>query len=657
MQQPSRKRPRVETGSGALDSDNIGDRRSAPKQRISHACDRCRSRRAKCDGSQPTCVTCEAAHVTCTYGTHTKKRGLPTGYVRMLELLWVLVFDSIPGAEDATLQLLRSATVVAGDTSVALLHNANGSMRDHEKLLTQELWARCKVREAVDARVLKIDSTAGGGSESESTRRVICEGVPLPLDYSIQPWTALPLNAQVDQSTPCTGQNTTATILPASAQVELPDDAWAQIGLYLNYNYCWLPVVPKHDIIRLLSKRHDGFSVFLIEDKPDHSLVAVYHSAAVKELENDNEQTSTHHIAAIILLGLSKMELHLWKDAYLLIGRAARLVQYMCNTTSQSDSTLNRVYLGTFILDTLLSSYLGVFSFLSAQHIMPTLSVYEADGPEEWDAGSWNLSSNGELQCPIRAMSIFGQLARLMVVLNTTTAPGSRPVSVADKLSEWLDQLPKHCSPKERSCSLTPPLANLDMIYWVVKAYTPESVPGEPHARTSSIAEYARHFCTHASKSMLHFCQKLSSLSTHGSGYERDQQSANAACGKTAADTDIITNLSFPPTEQASLGVKDTEYSIDDSATCISSTLQGQSLTRPRQSPTSFVEGNTSAQYHPQFEMTLCQNLDDTETMQTMQTMLEDILAQETGNEPIFSNFMQDLGFFDENVPLQSGSL
>jgi hypothetical protein len=38
-----------------------------------------------------------------------------------------------------------------------------------------------------------------------------------------------------------------------------------------------------------------------------------------------------------------------------------------------------------------------------------------------------------------------------------------------------------------------------------------------------------------------------------------------------------------------------------------------------------------------------------------MQTMLEDILAQEAGNEPFFSNFMQDLGFFEEEVPLPDG--
>jgi hypothetical protein len=62
---------------------------------------------------------------------------------------------------------------------------------------------------------------------------------------------------------------------------------------------------------------------------------------------------------------------------------------------------------------------------------------------------------------------------------------------------------------------------------------------------------------------------------------------------------------------------------------------------------------NAVEQPYLQFDGTLGLDLDDTGTMQTM---LEDILAQDAGNEPFFSNFMQDLGFFDEVLPLQDGS-
>lgn len=635
------KRLRVDIGSSTLDEGDLHNRRSAPKQRISHACDRCRSRRAKCDGSQPTCVTCAAAHVTCTYGTHTKKRGLPTGYVRLLELLWVLVFDSTPGAEDATLQLLRSASVVASDAGVALLQHANGSIRDDDKLLTQDLWASSKLREAIDALVLRIDAAAGDGSANERRSRVIREGIPLPTGQSMKPRSILPCNIQISPSELCTGSITTGSGSPASAQAELPHDAWAQIGSYLNYSYCWLPVVPKHDIVRLLSRWQDGspctppekallWSSLAVSSSlktvPDQSLVSVYHSATMKELGNDKDKTSAHHVAAIALLGLSTMELHQWKGAYLLIGQAARLAHYIYDTTSHHDPTLNRVYISIFVLDTVLSSYLGLSAFLSPQHIMPALALYEADGPKEWDSGHWETSGAGQPQCPVRAMSIFGQLARLMVVLNAALAPGDPPgdrrASTADRLSEWFDQLPKHCSPKQRSGPPTPPLTNLDMMYWAVKAYISESLPSESHESWSSIAEYTRMFGIHASKSLLHICQKMSALSMHGPRDESDKRSASALRNSTSAHTAV--------------------------------SLQVQSLTRSCHSPTSFVMATALERPYPHFDGTLGQDPDDTGTVQTM---LEDILAQDAGNEPFLSNFMQDLGFFGEDLPPQFGSL
>ena len=669
MPQPPMKRLLVDTGSSTLDEGDLHNRRSAPKQRISHACDRCRSRRAKCDGRQPTCATCAAARVTCTYGTHTKKRGLPTGYVRLLELLWVLIFDSTPGAEDATLQLLRSASVVAGDAGVALLQHANGLMRDDDKLLTQDLWASSKLREAIDALVLKIDAAAGDGSENERRSRVIREGIPLPTGHCMKPWSILPCNIQISPAELCTGSMTTGNGSPASAQAELPHDAWAQIGSYLNYSYCWLPVVPKHDIVRLLSRWQDGspctapekallWSSLAVSSSlktvPDQSLVSVYHSAAMKELGNDKDKTSAHHVAAIVLLGLSTMELHQWKGAYLLIGQAARLAHYISDNTSQHDRTLNRVYISIFVLDTVLSSYLGLSTFLSPQHIMPALALYEADGPEDWDSGHWQTSGAGQPQCPVRVMSIFGQLARLMVVLNAALAPGDRRTSAADSLSEWLDQLPKHCAPNQRSGPPTPPLTNLDMMYWAVKAYISESLPSESHASSSSIAEYTRMFGIHASKSLLHICQKMSALSTHGFRDERDNRSASVLHNDNSTPAAVIPDLSLPSIVQTSSRATDMQHSIGNGVACMPSLLQVQSLTRSRHSPTSFVTGTALEQSYLQFGGTLGQELDDTATMQTM---LEDILAQDAGNEPSLSNFMQDLGFFGEDLPSQDGSL
>ena len=96
------------------------------------------------------------------------------------------------------------------------------------------------------------------------------------------------------------------------------------------------------------------------------------------------------------------------------------------------------------------------------------------------------------------------------------------------------------------------------------------------------------------------------------------------------------------------------QHSIGKGVTCMSSLLQVQSLTTSCDSPTSFVMGTALEQPYLHFDGTLDQDPDDTGTMQTM---LEDILAQDAGNEPFLSNFMQDLGFFGEDLPPQVGFL
>jgi hypothetical protein len=671
MQQPLRKRHRVDITGDTLDSDNtisINERRAAPKQRISRACDRCRSRRAKCDGSQPTCVMCAAADVPCTYGSHTKKRGLPTGYVRLLENLWGLAFASIPGAEDAAMQLLRTATVVVGDAGVTPLPKTKDQTRDNDQLLPNETFQQSKVREAIDARVMKINAAVGDGGDSEGTSkcRVVWEGIPLPTGHRIESWNVLLPPTQVSESLPCVDSNMTVKVSPTSAHIELPDDVWAQIGSYLDYCYCWLPVVPKHDIVRLLSRRQDGSSCTSSEmavlwsclavasslgAEPDQRLVTVYHSAAVKQLDNDNKETSTHHVTAIFLLGLSRMELYHWKDAYLLIGRAARLVHYLYNTTVQPDPALSRVYLGIFVIDTLLSFYLGVPISLSTHHIMLTLSVHEFDGPEEWDPGPWDVSGTGRRQCPVRVMSIFAQLVRLMIVLNNAIAPQLLPASPDDTLSEWLDQLPRHCSLKEGSDTLTPPLANLSMVYQSVKSYVSGRLTTENDVGCARImssgTEYTRMFGTFTSKSMLHICQKLSTSSTQRSVHKRVGQSVPVPHKDTTAGAGIVWDPFHPFIDQADEAMRDSQYCINDGVPDIPPRPPGQSRTTSVQCPTSFSINDALDQPYSHSDGTLCQDLDDTETMQTI---LDDMLAQETDNEPFFSNFMQDLGFFDEDM-------
>jgi len=94
------------------DEDSIPKTRKSkqgPRKRVSQACDRCRSRKDKCDGKKPACSTCLSNGRECSYDANVKKRGLPEGYVRGLEKLWGLAIRDVDDIEANMLGVLAGA--------------------------------------------------------------------------------------------------------------------------------------------------------------------------------------------------------------------------------------------------------------------------------------------------------------------------------------------------------------------------------------------------------------------------------------------------------------------------------------------------------------------------------------------------------------------
>ncbi|KAK3843034.1 MAG: fungal-specific transcription factor domain-containing protein [Linnemannia gamsii] len=58
---------------------------NSKRSKITKACDNCRRRRVKCDGTPDGCGGCKAAKTTCVYTTSNTKRGPPKGYVEVIE--------------------------------------------------------------------------------------------------------------------------------------------------------------------------------------------------------------------------------------------------------------------------------------------------------------------------------------------------------------------------------------------------------------------------------------------------------------------------------------------------------------------------------------------------------------------------------------------
>ncbi|THZ00089.1 hypothetical protein D6C92_01974 [Aureobasidium pullulans] len=86
------------------------------RQRVTQACHRCRSKKYKCNSVRPACSTCIASNSECSYGTTVKRRGLQSGYVRAIEILWGLVFKRIAESQDGVNKLLVELSVVINQT-------------------------------------------------------------------------------------------------------------------------------------------------------------------------------------------------------------------------------------------------------------------------------------------------------------------------------------------------------------------------------------------------------------------------------------------------------------------------------------------------------------------------------------------------------------
>ncbi|KAF5864451.1 hypothetical protein ETB97_007554 [Aspergillus alliaceus] len=278
---------------------------SNPKrQRVSRACDSCRSKKDKCDGVQPVCSTCASLSRPCTYKANPKKRGLPTGYIRTLELLWGLVFCKIKGSEDVVRALLKATNMPShlstmgkeAEGSDTLLFSWKNSavLRDVERMLTlleqpedeQDKEQRApgdgdSPQDAEGSSVLSSDTLEwcmpeglgdgrenplaagqspvktpiiGSTAKSHLTRNTRDSGSQtfFPRDAAEDP--RILITHSPPQSQPGLNPSGGALIRPP----RLPSNAWALIDIYFTYTQCWFPILEKHDVLRTAFRHSEG---------------------------------------------------------------------------------------------------------------------------------------------------------------------------------------------------------------------------------------------------------------------------------------------------------------------------------------------------------------------------------------------------------------
>lgn len=453
------------------------------RQRVSRACDQCRAAREKCDGIQPLCFPCVSQNRPCTYQANPKKRGVQTGYIRTLELALAWVFEKVPGSEDALSSLLSHE----GGQGQRLLTGSDSSAanRLHQK------WRRSRVHKDID-RILSGgesippqddkspsigDATDTDGEADRSSRpsrgpdgssRVLhpdsaSRHAYQPTDSERQRLTDEEM-AQGRAATTSLGPHPSATP-GAPLRWELPPNHWRLMDIYFSYTHCWLPILEKQDMFQASYLYVSGQSLDLSPENPSSSThaelwsalaLASYQDAASSRpapaARSDSSGSMTpnqiynmarsmvpaddgifqiHHTRALILLSLVNLGRRKLTSAWLLIGKAVRIVldvrsrDGFCHERQRE--RLRSVFIACFILDTMVSQQSRKPPHLTADDMAEAMNLSE-DDLDEWQPwaacegfgeGSDNSRSSRN---PAYCLSTFNQLYDIFKVISRNMA-------------------------------------------------------------------------------------------------------------------------------------------------------------------------------------------------------------------------------------------
>ncbi|KAL4953479.1 fungal-specific transcription factor domain-containing protein [Aspergillus filifer] len=433
--------------------------RGSKRQRICRACDQCRRRKSKCDGTQPVCKICQAAGRACSYENGGGRRGLPTGYVRSLETALGLLLQHIPYSEKTLLGLLREP-LAEGDRELAV-----------------ERWRASKVAPGLAEMMI-----SGAGDVSLSTP----ENEEWDIELHQGPQEPRPTAAGEDSTNIPTQRASQIQHLKSSDPLEsgLPGNTAALIDSYFVHTHSWFPVLERRDLLRAMHTYPNDDSSL---SSSSHLLlwaVIAYTSATASNNQLDPLLLSTSiqgrllsqpdapdlgHIQALIILGLLYLQVGSIALAWALMGKVARMLVLLPD--SSKSGRFRNLFNGCMLLDNIASAILGRVPTLSPAE-QSQIGPVDEDDVEEWD--SWSISRLDSPRGPLRTSSIFNRIGKLMAVLSQALYSDSPTDDAHSRLSSILQStktiLSSHPQPTLETA--TPPLLNLHLIAAFVEVST-----------------------------------------------------------------------------------------------------------------------------------------------------------------------------------------
>lgn len=469
------------------DADADADNHPRKRLRISRACDTCRRRKERCDGTEPSCRRCNDSGRACSYYP-SRRRGLPPGYVRSLEILLGLLFYSFPESS----ALIRS--IIHGEPCTTALKLASPV----ESLL--ETWRESTALEQLQ-RALASAPPAGeddiylqdlnrkwtsrfndlprGQTQTESIDRNFASdgtGHCLPDLTQRQPF---PLPRVIQLPSP------TALLPVETTSLVLPDDWQRLVNSYLVNTHSWLPIVQKFTLFRCANMvSHSGISGGVVDmasgdvsslwavlalgsyqsDLPGAQTVssrlpstdvehrtplsAHLYATAKSLLPHDQTGFQPGHVHASLVLALREIASGSWTDAWLFICRAAFMASSIGivpqlghdSHTPMTDAE-KRLFMGCFVLDGIVASALSVRPNLHKEDLSRVGGI-SVDGLEEWEpwGPDWGLSLNSESSIdPGRLLSTFNYLTDLICLLKTYDQSTGSPELRNKLIQEFMD--------------------------------------------------------------------------------------------------------------------------------------------------------------------------------------------------------------------------
>lgn len=414
---PPRKRGR--TATEAVDIAKTSDQ--PKRQRVSLACDACRSAREKCDGVRPQCGTCSAEKRSCSYTPALRKRGIRTGYLRAVELSLAWIFSRLPNAEEALHQIFVENGGSAADQLFVSKGKASRRLykqwirgriyNDIDKLLSEDRPAQA------DTSTDCSDSESSPGEAAQDLGSVAGGAASAPPFAGLE---ASPLSARVQAAT--TTQLIKYPKLPAS---------WRRlVDIYFTYTHCWLPIVQQEEVyFAAMLYTSNGLQISANSDPyamachaqlwailamgsfqevvwPSQELVSPneLYAFAKSLIPNDDSNHERPMICVMVLHSLILMGRGSTVAAWLALGRATRLIL----STEQDLDSKNSIGSPLLVKNPALAACCFLDALLSICLGKPPHLIINANATNP----STVLSLPAEVPVPWRPMPGFGSASK-----------------------------------------------------------------------------------------------------------------------------------------------------------------------------------------------------------------------------------------------------